>query len=98
VGQVARDGPLAEEERGRHLAVRPALRDEHGDPTLRRGQPFLAPSATDAPDLLFRLRDPDLRAELLEAVERRAQRVLGRALLPFPPANDAEREQRTARP
>ena len=47
VGQVARHGPLAEEQRGRDLAVRPALGDEGGDAALGRGQPFLAPAPAD---------------------------------------------------
>ena len=47
VGQVARDRPLAEEQRGGDLPVRPALGDERGDAALGRRQPFLARAPAD---------------------------------------------------
>ncbi len=46
-------------------------------------------------ELAARLLDPGGRAELLEAVERRLDRLAGGALLPCAPADDAERKQRT---
>src|SRR5262249_11550248 len=94
VRQVARDRPLAQEERGGDLAVPAALGDENRDPALGRRQPFLAPAAADPPDLLPRSRDPGRGAESLEAVERRAQGLFGAALLPLAPPDRAEREQR----
>ena len=56
--QVARDRPLAEEQRGGDLPVRAALGDEGGDAALRRGQSLLARAPADPPELGARLRRP----------------------------------------
>ena len=89
--------PLAQEQRRRNLPVRSSLAHERSDANLGGCQPFLSRAPTDATKLAARPLDPGGRAKLLEAAERSADRVAGRALLPRPPADDPEREQR-ARP
>ena len=74
----------------------PTLGDEHGDPALGGGQPFLARTSTDLPELAARLLDPGRGPELLEAGERSLDRLAGAALLPRAPPDDAEREQRAS--
>ena len=58
MGQVARHRPLAEEQRGGDLAVRPALGDQGGDAALGGRQPLLARAPADAAELVARLRGP----------------------------------------
>ncbi len=58
VGQMAGDGPLAEEQRGGDFPVRLPLRHQSGDAALGRREPFLARAPADASELGTRLPDP----------------------------------------
>ena len=95
VREVRLDRALTEEERRGHLAIRPAFGDERRDALLRRSQPVLARATPDAAELGARLLDPGRRPELLEAGERRLDRLACRPLLPRPAPDDPEREQRS---
>jgi hypothetical protein len=95
---VTGNSPLPEEKRCGDLAVRSTLGHEDGDPTLGGRQPFHATATADAAELGLRLPDPSRRAEIFEARERSLDRLPRKPLLPRPPPDDAEREQRAGPP
>src|SRR5213078_4898658 len=57
-----------------------------------------ASAATDAAELVLRLRDPGRRTELLEVAERLADRVARCPFLSCPPRNDAQAQERACTP
>ena len=73
---------FGEEERRRDLAIRPPFGDERRDPLLGGGEPFRAGAAADLAELGAGLLRPARRAELLERLERRLDRLARRPLLP----------------
>jgi hypothetical protein len=79
--QVARHGSFAEKERGGNLAVRPTLGNKVCDARSAAVSPSMCVRRRNASKLGARLLDSGDRPELLEAVERRPDRVRGRALL-----------------
>ncbi len=95
VGEMRLDGALAEEERRRHLPVRPPFGDERGNPTLAFGQlPVRRRPAADPRQLGAGLVGPERRAEPLEADERVLERPPRVAASLRPPLRPPEREQR----
>jgi hypothetical protein len=97
--QVAHNRALAEEQRGSHLSVRPALCDESRNAPLGRGQALL----TRCGRRCFRGSDVHRSIQVSapscsESGERLENRIPCRTLLPCAPANDAEGEEREARP
>ncbi len=96
MGQVRLDRPLADKERGGDFAVGAGFRDERGDAALCRRQALDARPPADPAELRACLLGPCRRPELLELVERRADRVASGAFLPLAPADDTEREQRAS--
>src|SRR5262249_37923412 len=93
MGEVTCDRSLSDKERGGHLPVRAAFRDEIGDAALGGRQPFLSPAPADASELASCLLDPDRGSKLFEVVERSLDRLAGMPFLPTPPPDDAERQQ-----
>lgn len=93
--EVRLDGAFPEEQGRGDLTIRVALGDERRDALLGRSQPFLPLAATDAAELATRFLDPGRSAELLEACERRHDRLPRRPLLPRAAPDDPEREQRS---
>src|SRR5439155_4279411 len=96
VGQVTGDRPLAEEQGGGDLPVRPAVGDQGGDSAFGRGQPFLAPAPGNPSELAARLGRPAGGADDLERFESCLDGVAGRPLLPCAPTNDAECKERSS--
>src|SRR3954451_18540444 len=88
------DRPLAEEERGGDLAVRPAVGHERRDATLRRRQALLAGATADPAELGPGLLGPGRSTQPFELPERGGNRVAGGALLALASADDTERKQR----
>src|SRR5262245_10317201 len=93
--EVTFDGLLAQEQRGRNLAVRATPGDEFGDTSLRRRQSVLARAAANPPELPLRPLDPARSAERLEPGERLGERLARRPLLPAASQDACEREERT---
>ena len=98
VREMAGHGPLAEEQRGRDLPVRPAFHDESAtrrsaavSPSSRGGRRSV-PSSRACPVR------PAGGSDLLEPRDRRLDRHAGGALLAVAPPDDAEREQRSRPP
>src|SRR5262249_4568275 len=101
MGEVTCDRSLSDKERGGHLPVRAAFRDEIGDAALGGRPPFLSPAPPDASRLPLTyasgpassLLAPDGGSKLSEFVERSWDRLAGMPFLPTPPPDDAERQQ-----
>ena len=96
MGQMTGDGPLGDKERSSYLPVRPSFCNQRGDAALGGRQSFLTPSAAYAPQLFAGPFGPDRSSDLFETVERSLDRLTGTQLLPFPPSDDAEPEQRSS--
>ena len=95
VGEMRLDRALAEEERRRHLPVRPPFGDERGNAMLAFGQlPVRRRPAADPRQLGAGLVGPERRAEPLEPRQRVLERSPGIAAALCPPLRPPEREQR----
>src|SRR6266487_5189398 len=91
---MARNRPLAEEQRGRDLLVRPALGDQSRDAPFSCRQSFRPSPPADLPELSTGPVRPLGCADVLERLERLLDRQACRTLLPRAAPHHAEPEQR----
>ncbi len=93
VRQVAGHRPLAQEERGRHLPVRSALRNERRHAALGRRQPLLARAPRSRPSSA-RASPPSRRHRAARTPRPRPRSRRGRVASDGAPPDDAESQQR----
>src|SRR6266536_6555832 len=91
---MARNRPLAKEQHGGDLLVRPALGDQGRDAPFSRRQPFRSPPPADLSELSAGPVRPLGCADVLERPERLLDRQACRTLLPRAAPHHAEAEQR----
>src|SRR5829696_4636782 len=94
VREVALDRALREEQRRRHLSVRPALRHELRHAALGRRQLEAAGATADAAELVAGSLCPPLGPELVEHRNGLLDRLARGPLLARAATDDSEREER----
>jgi len=98
MGEVTGDGPLAEEELGRNLAIRLAGGHENSDAPFAGVRPVLTGSSPDVTELVLRPFRPTCGSGSAKRVACRLERLPGRALATSTSQHDPEREQRATAP